>query len=163
MKKLNPQEIFSAKFPFTYIYSYIWTIYCMCLCIYLAIFIISAKIRVGLILSSSWKKFQLNQSARMILCKICLKVKKNTKDFPVNWTQIKFKKGFSYIFFRGPINLLEIFYPPGSKSVALQLGVHLILLYFIRITLLSAETFFLFWWSVLSSVYREILCIFFYF
>ena len=34
------------------------------------------------------------------------------------------------------------FYPPGSKSVALQLGVHLILLYFIRISLLSAETFF---------------------
>jgi len=33
------------------------------------------------------------------------------------------------------------FYPPGSKSVALQLGVHLILLYFIRISLLSAETF----------------------
>ena len=41
-------------------------------------------------------------------------------------------------------------YPPGSKSVALQLGVHLILLYFIRISLLSAETFFLFggWWMV---------------
>ena len=35
-------------------------------------------------------------------------------------------------------------YPPGpgSKSEALQLGVHLILLYFIRISLLSAETFF---------------------
>ena len=28
---------------------------------------------------------------------------------------------------------LLMFYPPGSKSVALQLGVHLILLYFIRI------------------------------
>ena len=39
-------------------------------------------------------------------------------------------------------------YPPGSKSVALQLGVHLILLYFIRISLLSAETFFLFWLMV---------------
>ena len=34
-------------------------------------------------------------------------------------------------------------YPPGSKSEALQLGVHLILLYFIRISLLSAEIFFL--------------------
>ena len=33
-------------------------------------------------------------------------------------------------------------YPPKSKSEALQLGVHLILLYFIRISLLSAETFF---------------------
>ena len=34
--------------------------------------------------------------------------------------------------------------------MALQLGVHLILLYFIRISLLSAETFFLFggWWMV---------------
>ena len=44
----------------------------------------------------------------------------------------------------------KLFYPPGSKSVALQLGVHLILLYFIRISLLSAETFFLFggWWMV---------------
>ena len=39
-------------------------------------------------------------------------------------------------------------YPPGSKSVALQLGVHLILLYFIKIGILSAETFFLFWWVV---------------
>ena len=36
----------------------------------------------------------------------------------------------------------QINYPPGSKSEALQLGVHLILLYFIRISLLSAETFF---------------------
>ena len=43
------------------------------------------------------------------------------------------------------------FYPPGSKSEALQLGVHLILLYFIRISLLSAETFFLFWWSVVGG------------
>ena len=51
-----------------------------------------------------------NHTARMIFCKICLKVKKNTKDFPVNWTQIKFK-GDSLIFFlRGPINLLEIFH-----------------------------------------------------
>ena len=32
--------------------------------------------------------------------------------------------------------------------MALQLGVHLILLYFIRISLLSAETFFLFCWMV---------------
>ena len=40
-------------------------------------------------------------------------------------------------------------YPPGSKREALQLGVHLILLYFIRIWILSAGTFFLFgWWMV---------------
>ena len=45
-----------------------------------------------------------------------------------------------------------VFFPPGSKSVALQLGVHLILLYFIRISLLSAETFFLFGgWSVVGG------------
>ena len=46
----------------------------------------------------------------MIFCKICLKVKKNTKDFPVNWTQIKFKGDSLIFFFRGPINLLEIFH-----------------------------------------------------
>ena len=40
-------------------------------------------------------------------------------------------------------------YRPGSKCEALQLGVHLILLYFIRISLLSAETFFFNgWWMV---------------
>ena len=38
----------------------------------------------------------------------------------------------------------SIIYPPGSKSEALRLGVHLILLYFIRISLLSAEIIFLF-------------------
>ena len=43
------------------------------------------------------------------------------------------------------------FYPPGSKSEALQLGVQLILLYFIRIPLLITETFFLFWWSVVGG------------
>ena len=32
-------------------------------------------------------------------------------------------------------------YPPGSKCEALQLGVHLILLYFIRMSLFIAETF----------------------
>ena len=39
---------------------------------------------------------------------------------------------------------------PGSKSEALQLGVHLIFLYFIRIWILSAETFFFDggWWMV---------------
>ena len=36
-------------------------------------------------------------------------------------------------------------YPPGSKSVALQLGVHLILLYFIRILILGAKTFVFIW------------------
>ena len=44
-----------------------------------------------------------------------------------------------------------MFYPPGSKSEALRLGVHLILLYFIRISLLTPETFFYFdggWWVV---------------
>ena len=35
-------------------------------------------------------------------------------------------------------------HPPGSKSEALRLGVHLILLYFDRISILSAETFFYF-------------------
>ena len=35
-------------------------------------------------------------------------------------------------------------YPPGSKCEALRLGVHLLLLYFIRISLLNAETFFYF-------------------
>ena len=42
----------------------------------------------------------------------------------------------------GKLSFGNIIYPPGSKSVALQLGVHLILLYFIRISLLCAETFF---------------------
>ena len=47
------------------------------------------------------------------------------------------------------MEVLALNYPPGSKSEALQLGVYLILLYFIRIILLSAETFFDFggrWW-----------------
>ena len=35
-------------------------------------------------------------------------------------------------------------YPPGSKSEALRLGVHLILLYFIRISLLTPKTFYVF-------------------
>ena len=49
-------------------------------------------------------------------------------------------------------------FPPGSKSEPLRLGVHLILLCFIKISLLSAETFFYFdggwgmvgggWWMV---------------
>ena len=42
-------------------------------------------------------------------------------------------------------------YPPGSKSKALQLGVHFFLLYLIRISFLSAETFFLFWWLVVDG------------
>ena len=43
----------------------------------------------------------------------------------------------------------NLFYPPGSKCKALRLGVHLILLYFIRISLSTPETFFLFgWWKV---------------
>ena len=40
-----------------------------------------------------------NHNARIIFYKICLKVKKKTKDFLVNGSQIKFKEGFSYIFF----------------------------------------------------------------
>ena len=43
------------------------------------------------------------------------------------------------------------FYPPGRKSVALQLGVHLILLYFIRIWSWVRRLFFYFgggWWKV---------------
>ena len=45
------------------------------------------------------------------------------------------------------------FYPPGSKCEALRLGVHLILLYFIRIWILSAETFFYLGggWSVVDG------------
>ena len=46
---------------------------------------------------------------------------------------------------------LTLFYPPGSKSEALQLGVHLFLLYSIRISLLSAETFFFFWWWMVGG------------
>ena len=45
----------------------------------------------------------------------------------------------------------SFFYPPGSKSVALQLGVHLILLYFIRIWSWVRRLFFYFgggWWVV---------------
>ena len=34
------------------------------------------------------------------------------------------------------------YFPPGSKSEALRLGVHLILLYFIRISLSTPKTFF---------------------
>ena len=43
------------------------------------------------------------------------------------------------------------FYPPGSASEALRLGVHLILFYFIWILLSTPKTFFLFWgwgWEV---------------
>ena len=50
--------------------------------------------------------------------------------------------------------LYNIDYPPGSKSVALQLGVRLILLYLISISRLSSETFFYFdggWWVVDGS------------
>ena len=37
---------------------------------------------------------------------------------------------------------LKVFYSPGSKCKALQLGVHLILLYFIWISLLYPETWY---------------------
>ena len=49
-------------------------------------------------------------------------------------------------------------YHTGSKSIALQLGVHLILLYFIRILLLSAETFFLFggWWMATFWFFKSL-------
>ena len=40
---------------------------------------------------------------------------------------------------------LASIYPPGSECEALRLGVHLILLYFIRISPLYPKTFFLFW------------------
>ena len=49
------------------------------------------------------------------------------------------------------MEVLALNYLPGSKSEALQLGVHLTLLYFIRNSLLSAETFFLFWWLVVDG------------
>ena len=45
--------------------------------------------------------------------------------------------------FENNIHDFSMNYPPWSKSEALQLGVHLILLYFIRISLLSAEIFYL--------------------
>ena len=49
--------------------------------------------------------------------------------------------------------VLNYFFPPGSKTEALQLGVHLILLSFIRISLLSAEIFFNFGgWCVVGGV-----------
>ena len=35
---------------------------------------------------------------------------KNTKDFPVKWTQIKYKGNSFIIFVWGPINLFGIFY-----------------------------------------------------
>ena len=44
---------------------------------------------------------------------------------------------------KGPFEYLNI-YPPGSKCKALRLGVHLILLYFIRISLLTPKIFVLF-------------------
>ena len=55
------------------------------------------------------------------------------------------------VFFRSDI---WSFYPPGSMSVALQLGVHLILLYFIRIWLWVRRLFFYFdgWWLVDGGV-----------
>ena len=39
-------------------------------------------------------------------------------------------------------------YPPGSKCEALRLGVHLILLYFIRILVVGTEIIFVFGWVV---------------
>ena len=49
---------------------------------------------------------------------------------------------------------IHIFYPPGSKSEALRLGVRLILLYFIRIALSTPKTFFLIWWVVEGGEWR---------
>ena len=44
---------------------------------------------------------------------------------------------------------MVVYYPPGSKCEALRLGVHLILLYFIRILVVGTEIIFLFgWWLV---------------
>ena len=49
-------------------------------------------------------------------------------------------------FFLLQIILCYIFiYHPGSKCEALRLGVHLILLYFIRILVVGTEIIFLFW------------------
>ena len=39
---------------------------------------------------------------------------------------------------------MVVYYPPGSKCEALRLGVHLILLYFIRILVVGTEIIFLF-------------------
>ena len=44
-------------------------------------------------------------------------------------------------------------YPAGSKCKALRLGVHLILLYFIRISFLTPETFVLFGWWVVGPTF----------
>ena len=61
---------------------------------------------------------------------------------------------------------LASIYPSGSECEALRLGVHLILLYFIRISPLYPKTFFLFWcgcgWStffVLKSLDNNIILI----
>ena len=48
--------------------------------------------------------------SRLDFFEIVLKVEKNTKDFPVKWTQIKFKGNSLIIFFRGPIYLWRIFH-----------------------------------------------------
>ena len=49
----------------------------------------------------------------------------------------------------------HIFIPLGVRAKPYSLGVHLILLYYIRISLLSAETFFFYfgggWWMVASG------------
>ena len=62
-----------------------------------------------------------------------------------------FYEKLSYLYFFGSINiwsgLLNNNYPPGSNSVALQQGVHLIRLYFIRIWWVR-RLFFVFWWLV---------------
>ena len=50
-----------------------------------------------------------------------------------------------------------IYYPPGSKCEALQLGVHLILLYFIRILLSIPEIFILFGWWMVGGGWRTFL------
>ena len=62
-----------------------------------------------------------------------------------DWRCVAYPVGVQLIFF--------VLYPPENKNEALQLGVQLILLYFIRIPLLITETFFYFGgWSVVDGV-----------
>ena len=51
---------------------------------------------------------------------------------------------------------LSYYLSPWGKSEALQLGVHFILLYFIRNSLLITETFFLFCWWVVGPTFKSL-------
>ena len=57
------------------------------------------------------------------------------------------------------IGIVKLNYPPGSKCKALRLGVHLILLYFMSISLFTPEIIFLFGlgWGTFLSLNRLII------